>query len=293
MADKKITALTALGATDVAPAADLLHIIDYSASPVNKNITVANLFSNVNTDTHIYGVSKTFEIGSTTSASSAIKVTTGSNETLTAAAGRTNEVIVNDNGVGYINFTVKSLGSDQAIKVDAQENDILINGDSNADTDLTVKGGTATTIYSDGGLDCVGIGTGTVDGTGTLTVAADATTGHGILNAGNLVLSGAPGTALVGGASGSPTVIPVTTAISYLSVDGTKYFSLANGTQGQIKILACTVGTNTPIAKTVPATYLGANTHLSLQLGEAAVLVSLASDGWVCMGSLGGAIGTS
>ena len=97
MADKKITALTALGATDVAPAADLLHIIDYSASPVNKNITVANLFSNVNTDTHIYGISKTFEIGSTTSASSAIKVTTGSNETLSAAAGRTNEVIVNDN----------------------------------------------------------------------------------------------------------------------------------------------------------------------------------------------------
>ena len=37
MADKKITALTALGATDVNPAADLLHIIDYSASPVIKN----------------------------------------------------------------------------------------------------------------------------------------------------------------------------------------------------------------------------------------------------------------
>jgi len=44
MADKKITALTALGTTDVDPAADLLHIIDYSASPVNKKITIANLF---------------------------------------------------------------------------------------------------------------------------------------------------------------------------------------------------------------------------------------------------------
>ena len=62
MADKKITALTALGAGDVAPASDLLHIIDYSASPVNKKITVSNLFSNVNTDTHIYGDSKVFEV---------------------------------------------------------------------------------------------------------------------------------------------------------------------------------------------------------------------------------------
>ena len=39
MADKKITALTALGAGDPDPAVDLLHIIDYSASPVNKKIT--------------------------------------------------------------------------------------------------------------------------------------------------------------------------------------------------------------------------------------------------------------
>ena len=65
MADKKITALTALTATTKDSAADLLHIIDYSAAPVNKKITIAELFSNVNTDTHIYGVSKTFEIGST------------------------------------------------------------------------------------------------------------------------------------------------------------------------------------------------------------------------------------
>ena len=49
MADKKITALTELGVGLVAPATDLLHIIDYSASPVNKKITVANLFSQVNT----------------------------------------------------------------------------------------------------------------------------------------------------------------------------------------------------------------------------------------------------
>ena len=53
MADKKITALTALTATGKDSAADLLHIIDFSASPVNKKISVANLFNNANTDTHI------------------------------------------------------------------------------------------------------------------------------------------------------------------------------------------------------------------------------------------------
>ena len=73
MADKKITALTALGAGLTEPANDLLHIIDYSASPVNKKITVAHLFSNVNTDTHIYGASKTFDVGHEV-AKSALKI---------------------------------------------------------------------------------------------------------------------------------------------------------------------------------------------------------------------------
>ena len=68
MADKKITALTELGVGLVNPAADLLHIIDYSASPVNKKITIANLFSRVDTSISSIGVS-TFEVGATTAIS--------------------------------------------------------------------------------------------------------------------------------------------------------------------------------------------------------------------------------
>ena len=95
MADKKITALTELSATAKA-GEDFLHIIDYGggSSPVNKRISLTNLFSKINLDTHIYGTSKTFEIGSTDSASSAFKVTTTDTTTLTTA--KQNEVVVND-----------------------------------------------------------------------------------------------------------------------------------------------------------------------------------------------------
>ena len=55
MADKKITALTALTAAGKVAANDLLHIIDYSASPVNKKISVAHLFDQVNCAVTSYG----------------------------------------------------------------------------------------------------------------------------------------------------------------------------------------------------------------------------------------------
>ena len=49
MADKKISALTA---TTTAVAADLAHIItDVGTTPVNKKITVGNLFSLANVET--------------------------------------------------------------------------------------------------------------------------------------------------------------------------------------------------------------------------------------------------
>ena len=78
----------------------MLHIIDYSASPVNKKISVANLFSNVNTDTHIYGASKTFEVGfaaasGAATATTALKITTGANNSTDQA------VVINADGTQY------------------------------------------------------------------------------------------------------------------------------------------------------------------------------------------------
>ena len=98
MADKKITALNALNATGKDSSVDLLHIIDFSGSPVNKKITVADLFSNVNTDTHIYGNSKVFEVGQAAAVNSHLRVAVGADATTDGA------VTINDDGVDYVDF---------------------------------------------------------------------------------------------------------------------------------------------------------------------------------------------
>ena len=45
MADKKISALTSLGSA--VAGVDLLHIIDNSSTPINKNISITDLFQNI------------------------------------------------------------------------------------------------------------------------------------------------------------------------------------------------------------------------------------------------------
>ena len=258
MADKKITALTDLAATAKDSSVDLLHIIDYSASPVNKKISVANLFSNVNTDTHIYGASKTFEVGfaaasGAATATSALKITTGAYNSPDQA------VVINADGTQYCDFTIKSLNSDSIIKVDAGTDDVTINADSVAAADFTVNGDNGVNIYSDGGLDCVGIGTGTVDGTATLTVAADGTTGHAISTAGNINMSGVQNLTLASGNNAASLTVPVTRA----TIGGsgvTSVITLADGVAGQIKIItivadgggACTLDATNLVTGTAP-----------------------------------------
>ena len=260
MADKKITALTALDATGKDPT-DLLHIIDFSASPVNKKITLANLFSNVNTDTHIYGASKTFEIGFGTSTNSAFKVTTA------AANNADGSVIINDDGNAFTDFTVKSLSSDGAIKVDAGTDDVTINSDSHANVDFTVNSDNGVNIYADGGLECVGIGTGTVDGTATLTVAADGTTGHALNLKGNLIISETVAHTAAG-------ALPITDPVILLTVDGTEAYTLADGQQaGQILTIVCVAGTNTPAGTLTPQNLNGYSTIAFNAVGDSVTLM--------------------
>ena len=258
MADKKITALTDLGATAKDPAVDLLHIIDYSASPVNKKISVANLFSNANTDTHIYGATKTFEVGyaaasGAATASSAIKITSGANNTTDQ------NVTINADGNAYTDFTVNSL-TGSAVKVDAGTDDVTINADSVAAVDFSVNGDNGVNIYSDGGLDCVGIGTGTVDGTATLTVAADATTGHAISTAGNINMSGVQALTAAAGNNVLSLTVPVSRVT--LPASGTCVLTIADGIAGQMKIVTivaqagsstCTLEATNLVTATAPA----------------------------------------
>ena len=185
-----------MASTAVDPAADLLHIIDYSASPVNKKITVANLFDQVNTNTSIYGNSLVFEVGQAAAVNSHMRVAVGADATTDGA------VTINDDGVAYVDFIVKSLGSDQALVVDAGADTVTINGDSIAALDFVVKGDTTTLIHADGGLDAVGIGTASPDTTYTMTVAATGVLG--IKSLGGVDITGALSTttnATIGGAA--------------------------------------------------------------------------------------------
>ena len=64
MADKKITALTDIGATIAS--ADLLHVVDDPAgNPINKKMTIANLFNNIPTWVGLDGTPQSIAAGST------------------------------------------------------------------------------------------------------------------------------------------------------------------------------------------------------------------------------------
>ena len=238
MADKKITALTALGAGLTEPANDLLHIIDYSASPVNKKITIANLFSQVNTDTTIIGASKTFEVEHA-AGTSVLEVLTN-----TVASTAEATVTVNKDEHNFVDFTVHSTGG-EAISVDASADTVTINSDSIAALDFRVNGDNGVNIFSDGGEDGVAMGTATVATDTTLTLAAHATLGHSASLAGNLLMTGSENLAPAATTVAVSLTVPVTRLTIGASGE-TGTLTLADGTAGQIKhIVAVADGTGT------------------------------------------------
>ena len=302
MADKKITALTSMGVTDPA-GEDFLHIIDYGggSSPVNKKVNLTNLFSQLNLDTTIYGTSKPIEVGFTSSSISALKVVTSSGATADGT------VPINDDGVAYCDFLVKSDASDSILKVEAGANTVTINGDS-ANADFIVNGDTvANMIHVDGSADAVGVGkvphtdwtldvaatgsnaikaAGKVEVTGEISATTNLTVG------GLVTLNNAQGAVVVGTADGSGDgVIPITTLVSYLSAGVSAAtndeFTLANGVTGQIKILILTAVANSATAKIQPANMDWPSGHDSIQLNDVGETVMLIFHGtkWYQLGA--------
>jgi hypothetical protein len=84
--------------------------------------------------------------------------------------------------------------------------------------------------------------------------------------------------------SGSSIAIDVTTPVSFLSVTGTKAFTLAAGTAGQIKMLVCTVAASTPVGVLTPVASAndGYNTITFKAVGQSVTLLYVNS-GWMIM----------
>ena len=293
MADKKITALTELTAAAKNHSDDLLHIIDYSASPVNKKITLASLFSTIDTPITSYGA-HTHDIGASSAASGLSVVVANA----TPASGAETEIVVNDDGNAYVDFRIQTSLNDNAILVDSSLdsgagncNTVTINGGAIASTkkvDFNINSSTGVLFHTDSTDHVVGVGTTTPSANYLLDVAADATTGHSINSAGNLLLSGTE--TVVGSADGTGAgVISLLTPISLISVTGTKAYSLAAGTQGQIKTLICSVAASTPNG-TVTPTALNGGTSLDVDaLGEVFVLM-FANSTWNILSMYGGSV---
>ncbi len=298
MADKKITALTALTADGKVAADDLLHIIDFSASPVNKKISVANLFEKVNCVISSYGAF-THDFGASAGASGLSVVIPNA----TPAASAETEVVVNDDGNAFVDFRVETGLSASALKVDSSLdtdngscNTVTINGDF-AKVDFRVNSDTSTAttplIHCDSTDHAIGIGkedpdtaylmdiadvsgksikaSGTIDATGVVTATGGLTVG------GLVKLNQAQGAVVVGTADGTVGgVIPLTTTVSYLSAcaggaDNDK-FDLADGVTGQLKICILTTIANSATAKITPTNFDGNRIELNA-VGETAVLM--------------------
>jgi hypothetical protein len=95
MADKKITALTDLGSAIAGE--DLLHVIDDpSGTPVNKKISIANVFNNIPTYLGLDGTAQTITGSTAPNVTSSISLldgaSFGSNATGTLADGTNGQI---------------------------------------------------------------------------------------------------------------------------------------------------------------------------------------------------------
>ena len=316
MADKKITALDALTATGKVSSTDLLHIIDYSASPVNKKITVSDIFSNANTAITSYGAF-THDLGPTNAISGLSVVIPNA----TPAASAETEVVVKDDGNAFVDFRVESSLSPSAIHVDSSldsgagnVNTVTING-SSAKVDFKVNSDTGILIHCDSTDHVVGIGTaapstdylldiaaqggksiktaGSVDITGAITATTTAaftgSTSVGATASGTLNLLSVESITAASGTAVNCSNTHTTTLLTTNHNDGNG--ALADGTTvGQIKIISCVVrGSSGNDYVLTPANFKNGSTITFDAVGDCVTLI-WQTGGWAVAGGFGIAI---
>ena len=320
MADKKITALTELTSTGKVSSTDLLHIIDYSASPVNKKITVSNLLKDANTAITSFGAF-THDFGPTNAISGLSVVVPNA----TPAASAETEVVVNDDGNAFVDFRVQTSLNDKAFHIDSSLdssagncNTITINGGAIAGTkkvDFKVNSSTGILVHCDSTDHVVGFGTATPDTAYIAEFAA--VSGKSIKTAGNVDITGSitatttaafTGSTSVGAtAAGTLNLLSVEsiTAASATAVNCSKDVTttllttnhndgngaLADGnTVGQIKIISCVVrgGSGNDYVLT-PANFKNGTTITFDAVGDCVTLI-WQTGGWAVAGGFGIAI---
>ena len=321
MADKKITALTELGAAGKDSSVDLLHIIDHSASPVNKKITVANLFGTANCAISSYGAF-THDLGPTNAISGLSVVVPNA----TPAASAETEVVVNDDGNAFVDFRVQTSLNDTAFHIDSSLdsgagncNTITINGGAIASTkkvDFKVNSSTGILVHCDstdhvvgfgtaapdtayiadfaavsgksiktaGGVDVTGVSTftGNTTVTGTGTITGNTTVGTA--TAGVLALSSVESVTYASGSTNKPSNSKTTTLLTVTT--GASTGSLDDGTiAGQIKIIHCVA--RSAGAYTMTPDNLNGWTSIAFDAKDESVTLMWHTGGWVIINIAG------
>lgn len=184
---------------------------------------------------------------------------------------------------------------------------------ASAATGITVKGaaagnGVAVTVISSGTdenlkIDAKGAGTVTINGTatGAVTITPDTTVSGTLTSTGAFTASGAATVGTTLGVTGATTLgaalksttatltgagaVGLTTLVTKIVTTGANALTLADGTDGQIKILVMTTdggdGTLTPTTKT------GYSTIVFNDAGDGCVLVFTTTTGWIVAGNNG------